>query len=159
MASTSNECQLQLALQAFEKDLQLSVREAVRLYNIPHSTLSTRINGVFTRATTMANLQKLTALEEEVVVREVLNLDSRGFPPRMHDVEDIANQLLATRDATRVGPRWASNFVKRQPELRTRWNRPYDYQRIQCEDPEIIGIWFRLFQNIVAKHSIMESDI
>src|SRR6266566_5024575 len=105
MASTSNECQLQLALQAFEKDPQLSVREAARLYNIPHSILSTRINGVSARATTMANSRKLTALEEEVVVREVLNLNSRGFPLRIHNMEDMANQLLATRDATCVGPR------------------------------------------------------
>ncbi len=101
----------------------------------------------------------MTALEEKVIVQEVFDLDSRGFPPWMRDVEDMVNRLLATCDATYVGLRWASNFVKRQPELCMRWNRPYDYQRAQCEDPEIIEAWFRLFQNVVAKHGIMESDI
>src|SRR6266566_8198026 len=43
MASTSNKNQLQLALQTFEKDHQLSINEAARLYNIPHITLSTQI--------------------------------------------------------------------------------------------------------------------
>ncbi len=45
MISTSNESQLQLALQAFKKDLQLNINEAIRLYNIPCTILSTRIKG------------------------------------------------------------------------------------------------------------------
>jgi hypothetical protein len=51
----------------------------------------------------------------------------------------MANKLLADRDAPYVGPRWVSNFIKQQPELRTRFTRKYDYQRILCEDPVIIG--------------------
>ncbi len=118
---------MQLAFQAFEKDSQLSIRKAARFYNILHSTLSTRINGVSIRVITMANLRKLTVLEENIVVQEILDLDSRGFPFRMYDVKDIANRLLTIYDAIYVGPRWTSNFVKRQPELCTRWNHPYDY--------------------------------
>ncbi len=94
---------------------------------------------------TITNLQKLTTLKKKVVVQKIFDLDSKGFPPRIHDVEDMANRLLTTYDATYVRLHWVSNFVKRQPELRTRWNRPYDYQRAQYEDPKIIGIWFRLF--------------
>ncbi len=61
----------------------------------------------------MANSRKLTALEKEVVVREIFDLDSRRFLLRMYDVEDIANRLLAIYDATCVRLRWASNFIKR----------------------------------------------
>ena len=68
MASTSNECQLQLVFQTFEKDPQLSIREVVRFYNVLRITLSTQINGISVRASTIANLRKLTALEKEVVV-------------------------------------------------------------------------------------------
>jgi len=50
----------------------------------------------------------------------------------------MANRLLVQRDTRRVGTRWAHNFVKWQPELTTRFNRKYDYQRALCEDPEII---------------------
>ena len=71
----------------------------------------------------------------------------------------MANKLLADRGASRVGPRWASNFVKRQPELRTRFTRKYDYQRALCEDPTIIGNWFELVRNTIAKYGIEESDI
>ena len=40
----------------------------------------------------------LTKLEEKVVVEHILNLDSRGFPPRLTDVADIANSLRAERN-------------------------------------------------------------
>src|SRR6266566_954991 len=105
MASTSNESQLQYALQTFERDPQLSIRKVARLYNIPRTTLSTRINGRSTHEDTIANSQKLTTLKEKVVVQEVLDLDSRRFPPRIRNVEDIANRLLTTYDTTYIGPR------------------------------------------------------
>lgn len=71
----------------------------------------------------------------------------------------MANRLLADRDASRVGKHWASNFVKPQPELRTRSFRRFDYQRAKCEDPAIIQVWFDLVRNIIAKYGITESDI
>src|SRR6266699_5770546 len=125
MTSTSNERQLQLVFQAFERDPQLSINKAVRLYNIPRTILSDRINRRSTYADTIPNLRKLTALEEEVVVREVFDLDSRGFHPRMRNIEDMVNRLLAIYNTMRIGLRWTFNFVKRQLELYIRWNRPY----------------------------------
>ncbi len=68
MASISNEYQLQLILQTFEKDSQLSIYKVTRLYNIFYIILSIRINNVFIYINTMVNLRKLAALKEEVVV-------------------------------------------------------------------------------------------
>ena len=70
----------------------------------------------------------------------------------------MANRLLADRDAPPVGPRWASNFVKRHKELSTRFTRKYDYHRALCEDPKIIEPWFELVRNIVAKYDILDED-
>ncbi|KAF4433111.1 hypothetical protein FACUT_8209 [Fusarium acutatum] len=71
----------------------------------------------------------------------------------------MANRLLDDRDAPRVGSRWAMNFVKRQPLLKIRFQRRYDYQRAKCEDPTIIRNWFRLVQNTIAKYGIHSDDI
>ncbi|OBS16539.1 hypothetical protein FPOA_12858 [Fusarium poae] len=71
----------------------------------------------------------------------------------------MANSLLADRDASPVGKRWAHNFVKRQPKLKTRFFRRYGYQRAKCEDPTIIRGWFKLVQNIIAKYGIDLTDI
>jgi hypothetical protein len=74
-------------------------------------------------------------------------------------VEEMASRLLADRDASPVGKNWASNFVKRQQELKTRFNRKYDYQRAKCEDPTLIREWFALVKNTIAKYGITLADI
>jgi hypothetical protein len=71
----------------------------------------------------------------------------------------MANRLLADRNAPPVGKRWAINFINRQPELKSRYQRRYDYQRALCEDPTIIRNWFRLVENIIAKYGIRSDDI
>ena len=57
------------------------------------------------RPDSTANCYKLTELEEEVVCRNILELDSRGFAPRLAGVKDIANFILESRGGKRVGIR------------------------------------------------------
>jgi hypothetical protein len=57
------------------------------------------------RPETTANGLKLTKLEEEVVCRNILKLDSRGFAPRLASIKDIANFILESRGGIRVGIR------------------------------------------------------
>ena len=40
----------------------------------------------------------LTKLKEGVVVKYILDLNLRGFPPRLADVANIANSLRAERN-------------------------------------------------------------
>jgi hypothetical protein len=56
---------------------------------------------------TRPNRQKLTTLKEEVIIRNILDLDSRGFAPRLAGVEDMANYILESRGGERVGKLWA----------------------------------------------------
>jgi hypothetical protein len=101
----------------------------------------------------------LTKLEEDVVVNYILELDSRGFSPRLADVADMANSLRAERGLGQVGLNWPSTFVKRRPELKTKFNRKYDYKRALCEDPVVIQGWFDLVAHTKAKYSILDNDM
>jgi hypothetical protein len=159
MESIQKEAQIVLALQALKQDPKQSVRSIAKVYNLPEATLRDRRSGRSARLNQPANSRNLTDLEESVLIQEILDLYSRGFPPRLSGVADMADKLRMTRGASRVGPRWASNFVKRHPELRTRFTRKYDYQRAKCEDPAIIQGWFDLVRNMVAKYGIHEEDI
>ena len=154
MEHPPNESQIILAIQAIQKNPKLSYRQAAAIYNISRTTLQRRMDGKRARQDTRPKSARLTELEEKTLVRYILDLDTRGFAPRLRDVEDIANIIAESRDASRVGTGWASSFVKRQPELRTRFSRVYDYQRALCEDPEKIAGWFALFANLKAKYGI-----
>ena len=154
MASAWKESDVQLALQALRTNPKLSLKRAAQIYTVPRTTLRNRQRGLPPRHDTRPPCQKLTELEESVIIQYVLDLDSRSFPPRLSGVEDMANRLLRDRDALRVGVNWASNFVRRQPALRTRFNRRIDYQRVQCEDPDAYRKWFYLVRNTIAKYGI-----
>ena len=159
MPSTLNEARVILALQALQSNENLSIRAAAKIYNVPATTIRRRRDGYTARRDSIPNSKKLTHSEEEAIVRYIIELCARSFPPRLRGVEDMANQLLRVRDAPPVGKLWAHNFVKRQPELRTRYTRRYDYQRAKCEDPKVIGEWFALVRNIKAKYGIVDDDI
>jgi hypothetical protein len=70
----------------------------------------------------------------------------------------MADRLLIEHGGKPTGKNWVDNFIKRTPELRTRWSRPYDRQRAVCEDPAVIGPWFTLVQSIKAKYGIVDED-
>ena len=159
MRSASNESQLLLAIEVIQQDPSLSCRAIAKIYNVDFSTLCRRLRRQPSRRDCIANSRRLNNLEESAIVQYILDLDSQGFPPRLPHVEDMANRLLRQRDTPRVGKNWTTNFVKRQPELKTRFARKYDYQRALCEDPTLIRNWFMLVQNTMARYGIAVPDV
>jgi hypothetical protein len=158
MESPNKESQVVLAIQAIQKTPNLSIRAAARIYMVDRSTLGKRLKGITVRHDTMPNSRKPTNLEESTNIQYILDLDSRFFLPRLCGVEDIANRLLADRDAPPVGVNWAINFVKRYKELCTCFTRRYNYERALCEDLKLIKDWVQLVYNTVAKYSILDED-
>ncbi|RKK73423.1 hypothetical protein BFJ69_g9269 [Fusarium oxysporum] len=143
MSQPPAEARIILALQAYQTDPKLSLRRAAKIYDVHFRTLHYRSQGRQARDDYIPSLRKLSDLEEQVIVEYILNLDSQGFPPRHRNVEEMANRLLADRDASPVGKHWAINFIK----------------RAKCEDSTIIRNWFRLVENTIAKYGIRSDDI
>jgi hypothetical protein len=104
MPQKVNEGRVLLAIQATKSPHKLFIRRAAQLYDV---TLTRRIHGSQPRAGRRDKQRPLTPIEEEELVRYVLDLDSRGLPPRIEDVRDIANLLRATRRKPPVGKRLA----------------------------------------------------
>ncbi|KAG6996543.1 hypothetical protein FocnCong_v015657 [Fusarium oxysporum f. sp. conglutinans] len=139
MSQLNKEANILLALQALQNDPKLSLRRAAKIYKVSLTTLWRRQQGILSQRDTIPKSRKLSDPEEQIIVQFILDLDSRGFPPRLRGVEEMANRLLADRDASPVGKRWASNFVKRHKELKTRF--------------------FPLVENTIAKYGIRSDDI
>ena len=105
MSSSSKETRVILALEALEKDLKLRLSAAAKLYSVPYTTLYDRRAGRPARRDIPANSRNLTDLEEQTIVQYVIELSIRAFPPRLCNVEDMANYLRRERDAPPVGKR------------------------------------------------------
>lgn len=136
----------------------MSIRRAAKIYEVPESSVRRRMAGKTSKADTHHGQLNLTAAEEEAIIRYVIDLDSRGFSPRRCDVRDMADILMAKRGARHVGKCWTDRFIKRQPKLRTRFSRAYDYQRALQEDPHVLDAWFRLVANMRAKYVTPETS-
>jgi hypothetical protein len=156
--SSYSEGEVLLALYSIKQGQFSNIRGAAKASNIPESTLRGRVHGSLARRDRTPNSRKLTNLEEQALVEHLLDLDSRGFGPTVQATADMANYLLEARGGTPVGKNWASNFITRTPELKTRYNRKYNYERARCEDPAIIKPWFELVQATVAKYGITAAD-
>jgi len=125
--SLNQEGRILLAMQALKQGQSKSIQVAAISYDVPRSTLRHRINRMLSRRDSIPNSQKLTPIEELAIIRYILDLDSRGFPPRINDVRDIADLLCKTRHAKPVGKQWLYNFVQRCPKLKMRFSRAYDF--------------------------------
>ena len=158
MTEQTLEARIILAIKAHRTTPRLTIRCAAKLYDIPRSTLQHRIAGRASKADKKNGKSTLTLAEEAAIVEYVFDLDLRGFSPRRADVEDMANRLLEMRGARYVGKNWTDRFIKRRPELRTRFSRAYDYQRALQDDPQVLNAWFLLVTNMRAKYAIQDCD-
>ncbi|EKG09395.1 hypothetical protein MPH_13578, partial [Macrophomina phaseolina MS6] len=104
------ESRLSLAKRAIDQGKIQSNRGAAETYHVNRMTLKRRRDGTHSRRDCTPNSRKLTDPEEFMIIRRILDLDSRGFPPRLRDVEDMANKLLADRAGGKVGKKWPANF-------------------------------------------------
>jgi hypothetical protein len=75
------EARIIIATEAIRTSKRISCRKAAIIYNVPESTLRARINGRSSRADYRPKAYNLTKLEEKVIVRYILGLDTRGFAP------------------------------------------------------------------------------
>ncbi|KFY26756.1 hypothetical protein V493_03903 [Pseudogymnoascus sp. VKM F-4281 (FW-2241)] len=96
--SSNQEGRILLAIQSIKEGYIQSVRAAAMSYDIPETTLRRRVHGNTSRPNCTPNSRKLTLYEELALVQYILDLDSRGFPPRLQAVQEIADLLLSERE-------------------------------------------------------------
>jgi hypothetical protein len=103
MPRLNNEANILLSLLALQNNPKLSLRRAASIYTVSWNPFGRRQKGIQSQRDATPKSRKLSDLEKQTIVQFILDLDSRGFPPRLRCVEEIANRLLADRDAPPVG--------------------------------------------------------
>jgi hypothetical protein len=81
MPVITQEAKIILAIEAIRTSKNLSRRKAAKLYQVLFSTLSGRMNGRTTLPERRLVSIKFSKLEEEVIIENILDIDSRGFAP------------------------------------------------------------------------------
>lgn len=94
-----------------------------------------------------------------MLLDHILDLDDRGYAPSFASIKDMADLLLTSRGATAVGRLWASNFVKRNLELKQRYTCGSNFQRDLCENQLTINAWFERYTRAKTQHGIHDDNI
>ena len=159
--NASKEASINLAIESIQKGEFQSVRAAAKALGLNFDTLRRRMAGQPSRADRAARDEKLTKTEQEVVIRQALDMDARGFALKLDDVAVMANILIDQDPDHRrdhVGKTWAKKFVSKTPRLKVRMSRPYDYERAKCEDPKTLREWFRVLECTKNDLGILDED-
>jgi len=156
------EGRLSLACAAYQNNPLQSVRALAESYDVPESTLRSRIRGTRSIHEIRRPDRKLQLSEEQTLVKWILDLNRRGFPPQVIDVRRMADALLTARGQIPppqpIGQNWATRFINNQSELQMKWNCKFHSQRARCEDPVAINAWFKLVDETRQSYGILNED-
>ena len=75
----------------------MSIRCVVKTYDVSQTILRDRMKDCVLKIEERNVRHNLTPTEKEILVRYILDLDSRGFPSRINDVRDMTDLLRKTR--------------------------------------------------------------
>jgi hypothetical protein len=103
MEIQTQEARIILAIEAVRSSKKLNCCFTAKIYKILYIIFSDRITGRTYYFETKPNCYKLNDLEEETLVRYILDLDTRGFASRLASIEDITNYILESQVGKHVG--------------------------------------------------------
>lgn len=97
------------------------MRKASTDWGVPRTTLIDRINGRVNRAEAKALDQRLSPIQEQRLIDQVLVQESLGLNPIHSQIRAFAGRILAARyNALLLGKRQMAGFLRRNPVLKTK---------------------------------------
>lgn len=153
------EANIQLAIEALRGRSDLGVREAAYMFNIPRTTLRSRLAGSQSRQKANEIYQRLTPAEEAAVVKAVLQMSVWGWPLTIKALEAFAGHYLRTKgDSEPLGGLWYRNFLRRHPELQLKKAHNLDQQPRDRTSLPSLNRWFETYQRICATYGVTAED-
>jgi len=75
----SKEARIQMAISAYSDQKIKSKKSAAAIFGVPKTTFRERLSGIKPRRETRPNGHKLTEVEEETLIKRLLDAGKRGF--------------------------------------------------------------------------------
>jgi len=102
----TNKARIILVIEVVCLSRKISIRVTTKLYNISKSILSNRIADYTLCSKIKANCHKLIKIKEKIIIRYILDLDSRGFAPWFTNMKDIANYIFKLQRGKCIKKLW-----------------------------------------------------
>ena len=96
MSTLSKETRITLAIEAICTIKKMSIRQAIKIYDLFESSFYDQMKGIIPLAERRNGRCRLIPTEEKTFFQYILNLDSQRFALRIDNVEDMANTFFTT---------------------------------------------------------------
>jgi hypothetical protein len=159
---------MQKAIDAYRKGKQeartrTGLRAIAAEHGVSYVTLSRQVKGGRSISEFNASKQKISKVEENVLVQFIKESADRGFPMSHKTIAFHANAILQSHlgdGYEPVGESWIFRFLDRhEDELQTHWSKPLDMQRARALNPEVVDAWFDLVKRWIINQGIQKEDI
>jgi hypothetical protein len=129
---------VQTAIAALRNSEYSSISQCATAFNIPRTTLLSRLQKIKTRIQSHEKQQILTSIEEEELAIWISNASKLGVPTLLPLVKILAKEIQSNRFTSRaeseksyISLRWIDRFRVRHPTLKTCFTHPIDALRFE----------------------------
>ncbi len=130
-----------------------SIRSLAKEFGIPYPTLRHRLSGTQSRREASEWQQSLSRIQEDRLTQWILTQVALGTPPNHGQIRLFGNRILEAQGTPeiRLGKRWITRFIDRNPVLRTQRSRRIDSVRVNGATDPVIRAWFPLLYILAVK--------
>ncbi|RYP47539.1 hypothetical protein DL768_006416 [Monosporascus sp. mg162] len=129
-------------------------------WGVAESTLSTRRRGARSHAQGHQHQQVLTPLQEEELVKWILDEEDGGRTPYDFEIRQMAEYInQANGGGHSFGKHWVKRFINRHPTLRSKLQESVEASRASLDLPDKIRDFQRRFKVIVRDLKIKTENI
>jgi hypothetical protein len=149
-----NESRLLEAIATAKKQKRPNIAKIAREFNVPDSTLRTRLKKPKIPATpTTTNKNLLQPYQEKALINWIVQMRKWNIPPTPAVIAAWANQTLARAGSDkRVSKMWPYRFESRVPAdlgLAPVKQKTKELRRIQAEDAGLLQHWYDLLKSLL----------
>lgn len=149
-----------LALKDLETGRFSSVRAAAKAYNLDNTNLGQRRRGQRNRVESHEEQQPLSSLQEDMLVRWILEAEQAGHAFNHAQLRDMASIISSASGGDgKIGQNWIPRFLRRHPDIQTKRGISIANQRVQTLYSSSISAWFSQLLSLLTDKSIEIANI
>ncbi|KAI0993429.1 hypothetical protein K3495_g14755 [Podosphaera aphanis] len=158
---STTEIKLQNAISAFKNGKLPSQRAAASEFDVPLSTLNSRVTEKSSPRRAAAEAQqRLSKEQEDYLVRWIIQLDRSKEAPSHIRVREMAAKILEIGgDVKPLGKRWVNKFLTRHTQVKGMIGKPLDRSRVEASTQDAICQFYTLFENIQQEFQVTQENV
>ncbi|XP_047132448.1 uncharacterized protein LOC124811178 [Hydra vulgaris] len=145
----------------------MSIKSAAKKYNVPHSTLQTKLSGLSNLMCRPGPTPTLALFIEDACEKYLIEMARRRFPLKINDLLLLVSEIIHKKLHPAVfkngipSRTWAYRYLNRYPDLKSKTSEHHSFGRSSVNKESLLA-WYRNFEKFIEdqelKHVIQSPE-